>query len=105
MTRATTVVVTNDPKFGSECQEAFRDGTIFPVVVGNIDRAVSLLRQFRADVVVLDCPDPSTVENQRLRMMQAAGETPVLIFQTLPSPSVLATTVRETLARQNAADQ
>jgi hypothetical protein len=99
MTRATIVVITSDLKFESECQNAFRNASIFPVVVSRVDRAVSLLREFRADVIVLVPSDATAAEDLRTRITQAAGTTPLLVFATLPSPSQVAAAIRETLDR------
>lgn len=97
MTRATAVVVTSDRKFGSECQRAFREVAIFPVVVCHVARAVSLLREFRADVVVLESSDPATAADDHRRMVDAAGDTPLLVCPKLPPPSQLAAAVRDAL--------
>jgi hypothetical protein len=99
MTRATAVIVTSDPKFGSECQQAFRHASIFPIVVSRADRAITLVREFRADIIVLLPSDTTNTnaDDQRSRITEAAATTPLLVFATLPSLSQLAAAIRETL--------
>ena len=99
MTPATAVTITSDPTFGSECQHAFRTASIFPIVVSRVDRAVNLVRECRADIIVLigSGTTNTAADDQRTRIIEAAATTPLLVLAALPSPSQLAAAIREAL--------
>jgi len=96
----TAVIIARDPRYGHECQDAFRQAGVFPVVVHSADRALVLLRQFRTDVVVLEHDDDAG-ESPALAVL--AQPTPLLTYPRLPPPAMLAEAVRDMVQKSRGA--
>jgi hypothetical protein len=52
-------------------------------------------------MIVLVLSDSTTADDDRTRITEAAGSTPLLVFTTLPSPSQLAEAIRAALDRSD----
>ena len=92
----TAVIIARDQKYASRCQPVFREAGLFPVVVETVHRALALLGQFRASVVVLERGANETGGGEEL-LAQASAGTPLLTYTELPPPRVLVAVLRETL--------
>jgi hypothetical protein len=74
---------------------------LLPLVVESVDRAVSLLRQFRVDVVVFQPSEGREADALYTTLAEVAPHTPVLVYCELPSPRVLASVISGVLARSD----
>lgn len=93
----TVVIVTSDGDYGRLCYDAFRRVGMFAVVVDCGARALVVLAQFRANIVIVERParDPPEWESV---LIDLAGTTPILTYPKLPKAAALANEVRDALA-------
>jgi hypothetical protein len=84
---------------GTKCYDASGAEGILPVIVDSVDRAVSLLRQFRVDGIVFQPREAGEVDALYTTLAEVAPDMPVVLYRELPSPRVLASVMRRVLAR------
>ena len=90
----TVVIIARDPTYPSRSDEAFRECGLFVVVVNSAARALVLLAQFQANVLVVERGSDMPTDWEPL-LKDVIGKTPLITYEQLPSPRVLATSVRE----------
>jgi DNA-binding response OmpR family regulator len=96
---ATALVITSESEYGSSCYPAFRANGLFPVVISTIERAVSLLKQFRADVIAVDAGSVRDDSSAPMRLAEYASGTPVVLLSELPEPKALVSRLRAVIDR------
>jgi hypothetical protein len=97
---ATALVITSERDYGSTCYEAFRASDLFPVVIRTLDRAIPLLREFKADVIVLHASRDEAKDAAYARLREHAPGTPVVVLTQLPLPQALASRLRDAIQRE-----
>lgn len=100
----TVLIVTSNGDYGRLCYDAFRRAGFLAVVVGSGARALVLLAQFRAHLVVVERSRPDPPEWESV-LLDLAGTTPVLTYPELPKPAALAAVVREALESSKRASE
>lgn len=102
MKRCTVLVIAAASRHRTRYDDACEIEEIIPVVVHSVERAVSLLRQFRVDVVVFQPSEGRESDALYTTLAEVALDTPVLVYRELPSPRVLASVISGVLARSRA---
>lgn len=97
---ATALVITSERDYGSTCYAAFRASDLFPVVIRTLDRAIPLLREFKADVIVLHASSDEEKDAAYARLREHAPETPIVVLPQLPLPPALASRLRDAIQRE-----
>lgn len=99
MKRSTVLVIAAASGHGTRRYDTSGAEGILAVVVHSVDRAVSLLRQFRVDAVVFQPSEGREADALYTTLAEVAADTPVLVYRELPSPRVLASVITGVLAR------
>lgn len=90
----TVLIIARDPRYGGACQPAFAAAGLCGVVVPTFERALAALRQFKADVLVIE---EGAAAQDRIDLPPilppVLDQVRVVRYRTLPAPPILVANV------------
>jgi hypothetical protein len=89
----TVLIIAFDPGYDGECQSAFAAAGLYAVVVPTLERALAVLRQFKADVLVIEEGPARDREDLPPVLPPALDQLRIFRYPTLPAPPILAADV------------